>query len=136
MHVEIPVGSGQVFAEISPSGFEEVSDGFLIFFIAESAYPLDDSQTKYIASSNRNIGVVKVSKDLSTIMTSGDEVTGGHYGYDRSWIESSYSGVMWITDYQTEFSIEDLEEVYSSSEIESKNITHITKLKHVKIGVN
>jgi hypothetical protein len=44
-------------------------------------------------------------------MTSGDEITGGHYGYDGNWIDSSYSGVMWITDYKTEFSNEELERV-------------------------
>ena len=71
-----------MFSEISPTGFEEVPEGYLIFLISENHYPLDNTQARNIVNSNRNIGVIKVSKDLETIMTTGDKETGGYYGYD------------------------------------------------------
>ena len=81
--MNIPDGKQQTFTEITPSGFEEVSDGYLIFLISENHYPLDNTQAREIVNSNRNIGVIKVSKDLTTIMTSGDKVEGGYFTYDR-----------------------------------------------------
>ena len=90
-----------MFTEISPTGFEEVTDGFLIFFISENQYQLDNSQSKWPVNFSRNIGVVKVSKDLKSILTQGEKVVGGHFGYDSKWIQSEHSGIMWITDYKS-----------------------------------
>lgn len=42
-------------------------------------------------------------------MTPGDKQTGGYYTYGQKWRESSYEGVMWITDYKTELDASDLD---------------------------
>ena len=40
---------------------------------------------------------------------------------------------MWITDYKTELDQDDL--TYTNSRLE-KSMTHVTKLKHVRMGVD
>jgi hypothetical protein len=41
----------------------------------------------YRASPSRNLAVVKVSSDLSTIMTKGEEESGGYYNYEGTFVE-------------------------------------------------
>lgn len=77
--------------------------------------------------------MIKVSKDLETILTPGDKVVGGYYEWEDQWKQTSYEGVMWLTDYTTEFDAQDL--AYGESRAE-KTMTHVTRLKHVRMGVD
>ena len=63
----------------------------------------------------RNVGYVKVSKDLQTILSSGPTSTGGYYSFTGDWTELENSGIQWLTSYT------------------SKDET-ATKLKVMKIG--
>jgi hypothetical protein len=52
----------EVYTELSATGFEEVSDGYIVFFIGE-APALDNSKTGASLNAPRNICFTKISKD-------------------------------------------------------------------------
>lgn len=53
----------QVYTELAADGFLEVKDGYIVMFLGENP-ALDNSQTGESLNGPRNIGFVKVSKDL------------------------------------------------------------------------
>ena len=50
-----------VYTELSAPGFEEMNDGFHVFFVGENP-PLDNYLAQGVIGTPRNIGFVKVSK--------------------------------------------------------------------------
>ena len=58
----------QLYTELASPGFEETEYGYLIFFVGE-INPLNNTQTRGVLNSPRNIAVQLVSFDLSTIKT-------------------------------------------------------------------
>lgn len=53
----------QTYTELGSPGIIEVDDGFLIFFLSETP-SMDNTQVGSPFNSPRNVGFVKVSKDL------------------------------------------------------------------------
>lgn len=53
----------QVYTELAASGFLEYDDGYVVMFLGENP-ALDNSKTGKALNSARNVGFIKVSKDL------------------------------------------------------------------------
>jgi len=66
-------------------------------------------------------------------MSSGDSYEGGHYLYDNTWLSQSHEGVMWLTDYKSDFDEDALSYAESRDSIE---LTHVSRLKTVRLGTN
>ena len=69
----------RVYTELSKSGLIEVEDGFLIFFISEGPESLNNQNTQNVLNGPRNLGFIKVSKDLESILSLGSEQRGGYF---------------------------------------------------------
>jgi len=65
-----------------------LDDSYLIFFVGENSPPLDSSYACEYVGTARNIGFVKLSKDMDAILSSGasgDEENGGFYTFGGEW---------------------------------------------------
>lgn len=86
----------KVYTEIGHPGIVEVDDGMLVFFAGEQP-PLDNTKIGDYVNAPRDLGFVKVSKDLQTIMSPGDQETGGFYQYNGQWSSQTNAGINFIT---------------------------------------
>lgn len=76
-----------VYTELSAPGFEEMEDGFHVFFVGENP-PLDNTLANGLVGTPRNIGFVKVSKeDTRVILSDGATETGGYYTFNGDFYE-------------------------------------------------
>merc|ERR1719203_2585636 len=75
-----------VYTELGHSGVVEVDDGYLVFFSGEQP-SLDSSQVGQVLNVARNVGFVKVGKDLSKreVLSPGGIQTGGYFGFNGKW---------------------------------------------------
>ena len=88
-----------VYTELSAPGFEEMGDGFHVFFVGENP-PLDNSLANGLVGTPRNIGFVKVSKeDTREILSDGPTETGGYYTFNGDFYEQEHAGIQWLTDF-------------------------------------
>lgn len=70
----------QVYTELSAEGFQEVSDGYIAFFVGE--FPaLDNSKTGKEYNAPRNIAFTKISKDQKTKLSPGGKESGGFFTF-------------------------------------------------------
>ena len=59
--------------------------------------PLDSSKTGTYNNCSRNVGFVKISKDMKTFLSDGPEEKGGFFTFGGQWSELSNKGVRWLT---------------------------------------
>ena len=83
-------------------------------------------RNSYRGLSSRNLGVVSVSKDLTTILTDGESEEGYYYNYDGNKINQSNEGIKWLTDFSSF--------TYHSNGTAIREASYMKKLKHVRIG--
>lgn len=76
---------------------------------------MDNSKATGPLNAPRNIGFVKVSKDLQTILSKGPKESGGWYDFSGNWKEFSHEGIEWLTN------------------VESKALT-FSRLKTIQVG--
>lgn len=88
-----------VYGEIAHPGPTEVDDGLLVFFTGEQA-PLDNTKLGKWLNTARDIGFVKVSSDLRTIMSPGATETGRTIGAGN-WFDASNRGINFITNHSS-----------------------------------
>uniref|UniRef100_A0A7S4Q871 Uncharacterized protein n=1 Tax=Alexandrium monilatum TaxID=311494 RepID=A0A7S4Q871_9DINO len=91
-----------VYTELGHQGVVEVMDGLLVFFSGEQP-PLDNSRVGAVLNEARNVGFVKVGKDLTqrTILSSGATETGGFYTFGGSWSTQTNEGVNFLTSFSS-----------------------------------
>lgn len=91
-----------VYTEISHDGLVEVDDGVLVFFAGEKP-PFDNSKVGAIMNVPRNLGFVKIGKDLSSkrVLSSGGSSAGGFYTFGGKWSPQENQGINFLTDYST-----------------------------------
>ena len=81
----------------------ELDDGnYLVTFIGEpnaQGKAIDNSRVGEYVNDARNVGFVKVSSDLSTILSDGISETGGFYTFGGWWSNLSNEGINWLTNY-------------------------------------
>jgi len=86
----------QVYTEIGHPGVVEVEDGLLVFFAGEQP-ALDNTKIGANINAPRDIGFVKVSKDLQSILSPGVTETGGFYNYGGNWQDQTNEGIHFLT---------------------------------------
>lgn len=106
----------QVYSELGAKGFIEYEDGYGVFFLSEQP-ALDNSKAVDPLNAPRNIGFVKVSKDLKTILSKGPKESGGFYNFGGEWGDFTHEGIQWLTKFETK--------AYS-----------LSKLKIMKVGTS
>jgi hypothetical protein len=74
----------EVYTELSAPGFDEVDDGYIVFFIGEMP-SLDNSKTGESVNTPRNVCFTKISKDQKTKLSKGGKQTGGLYDFGGKW---------------------------------------------------
>lgn len=87
-----------VYTELSAPGFEEMPNGYNIFFVGENP-ALDNKLTGGYVGSPRNIGFVKISLDQETVLSDGEPEYGEYYTFNGGLHEQSHRGIQWLTDY-------------------------------------
>merc|ERR1719512_531382 len=87
-----------VYTELGHQGVIEVDDGYLVFFSGEQP-SLDNSQARGILNTARNVGFVKVAKDLSEgkVLSPGKSETGGYFGFNGRWHRQENKGINFLT---------------------------------------
>jgi hypothetical protein len=78
----------------------EAADGFLVSFLGEpdkNGYALNNKEIDNIYS--KNVGFVKLKKDLSAIVSKGISEKGGFYTFGGNWSEQKNDGIVWLTKY-------------------------------------
>ncbi len=78
-------------------GLEADPDGYTVVFATERG--LDNRRTGATLNAPRNLGLVRVSHDLKTYLSTGDTESGGFYDFGGGWNEQKNEGVVWLTDY-------------------------------------
>jgi len=88
-----------VYTELGHAGVVEVDDGFLVFFSGERP-PLDSSRVGAVLNEARNVGFVKVGKDLSLreVLSPGGTQTGGYYSFGGRWLDQENRGINFLTN--------------------------------------
>jgi len=86
----------KVYTEIGHPGLVEVDDGLLVFFAGEQD-PLDNSKIGASLNAPRDLGFVKVSKDLKTVLSGNNREEGGFYNYGGGWSKQVNQGVNFLT---------------------------------------
>jgi hypothetical protein len=77
-----------VYTELSAPGFEEMNDGYVIFFVGENP-PLDNylipAEGEYVGSP-RNIAYIKISHNQQDVLSEGETQFGGYYSFNGQWM--------------------------------------------------
>jgi len=89
-----------VYTEIAHDGLVVLDDSILVFFAGERP-PLDNSLVGANMNVPRNLGFVKIGRDLSTkeILSSGETSTGGFYTFGGGWSAQENKGINFLTSY-------------------------------------
>ena len=96
----------------------EVEDGFLIFFISEGPESLNNQNTQNVLNGPRNLGFIKVSKDLESILSLGSEQRGGYFNLNGQFVDQKNEGVTWLTGFK------------------DSQVAYITRLKAKRIEID
>lgn len=91
-----------VYTELAHQGLIEVDDGLLVFFAGERP-PLDNLRVGGVMNEPRNLGFVKVGKQLAqkVVLSSGAIESGGFYNYAGQWSTQSNSGINFLTSFSS-----------------------------------
>ena len=87
-----------VYTELSAPGFEEMKDGFNVFFVGERP-ALDNALTGDLLNVPRNIGFVKTDLLQDEILSDGPVEKGGFYTFNGAWTSLEHEGIEWLTDF-------------------------------------
>ncbi|CAJ1394400.1 unnamed protein product [Effrenium voratum] len=89
------------YTELAHPGIHEIGNESIIIFFAGENPPLDNSQTGEVMNAARNVGWVKISRDLSsdTVLSPGEVETGGFYTFGGGWSEQTNQGISFLTSY-------------------------------------
>jgi len=88
-----------VYTEIAhPPTFLRDDGSILVLFSGERP-PLDNGLAIRNSNAPRNIGLVIVSGDLQTILSEGEDSTGGFYNFGGGWKDQTNEGIVWLTDF-------------------------------------
>lgn len=88
-----------VYTEIAhPPSFIKDDGSILVLFSGERP-PLENGLAVRNSNAPRNIGLVIVSGDLETILSEGEDSTGGFYNFGGGWSPQSNEGIVWLTDF-------------------------------------
>ncbi|CAJ1358874.1 unnamed protein product [Effrenium voratum] len=87
-----------VYTELAHPGLHELDDAVLVFFAGE-APPLDGSAVGKLLNVARNVGFVKIPRDLSnsSVLSPGENEDGGYYSEEGIWQARSNRGVSFLT---------------------------------------
>jgi hypothetical protein len=90
----------EVYTELARSGLVETNDGILVFFAGERP-PLDNTKIGSSMNEPRNVGFVKISKDIAAkkVLSPGGKETGGFYNFGGGWSPQENKGVNFLTSY-------------------------------------
>lgn len=86
-----------VYAEIAHPGVVEVDDGYMALFVGEQP-ALDNTKIGHVLNAPRNLALVKVSKDLSTVLSEGPVEEGSFYNFGGELVSQRNEGVHWLTN--------------------------------------
>merc|ERR1719223_745869 len=92
----------KVYTELAHCGIVEVGDGLLIFFVGEGP-SLDNYQTGLVLNAARNVGFVKVDKNISAqkVLSAGTVETGGFYNLHGQWTPQENRGIRFLTSFDS-----------------------------------
>jgi hypothetical protein len=82
----------EVYTELSAPGFDELDDGYIVFFIGEMP-ALDNSKVGESVNTPRNVCFTKISKDQKTKLSKGGEETGGLFDFGGGWKDLKNEGI-------------------------------------------
>ncbi|CAE7430262.1 nup98 [Symbiodinium natans] len=87
-----------IYTELAHPGLHEVNDTILVFFTGE-APPLDNGVVGQALNVARNVGFVKIPRDLSSdaVLSPGAEETGGFYTFGGGWSTQTNRGISFLT---------------------------------------
>ena len=87
-----------VYTELAHPGLHEINDTVLVFFAGESP-PLDNAVVGQALNVARNVGFVKIPRDLSSdaVLSPGANETGGFYTFGGGWSDQMNRGVSFLT---------------------------------------
>jgi len=90
------------YTELAHAGVVEVDDGILAFFAGERP-ALDSSLTGAHLNMARNVGFVKVGKDVADreVLSGGGTSTGGYYGFNGRWHRQVNRGINFLTSFSS-----------------------------------
>lgn len=91
-----------VYTELGHAGVVEVDDGLLVFFSGERP-ALDSAAVGKPLNAARNVGFVKVGKDLSAreVLSPGAVETGGYFTYGGEWKSQEHRGINYLTNFDS-----------------------------------
>jgi len=91
-----------VYTELGHAGVVEVDDGLLVFFSGEQP-ALDNSAVGGPLNAARNVGFVKIGKDLSAheVLSPGAIETGGFYNFGGRWSPQEHRGINYLTNFSS-----------------------------------
>jgi len=87
-----------VYTELAHPGLHEMNDTVLVFFAGE-APPLDNSLVGQALNVARNVGFVKIPRDLTddAVLSPGAVESGGFYTFGGTWSEQENRGISFLT---------------------------------------
>ena len=88
-----------VYTEIAHPPAVKRDDGSIIIVFSGERPPLDNSQAIDNSNNPRNVGLVVVSDDLQSIVSTGEDSTGGFYNFGGGWKDQANEGIIWLTDF-------------------------------------
>ena len=106
----------KTYSELGAPGIVELNDGFSVFFVGESP-SLDNSKVGENLNAARNIGFVKIDKNLSNILSIGKNEKGGFYDFGGKFNNQENKGIVWITQ-------------------KTNKNNNVSRLKNARIGTN
>lgn len=83
----------------------EQGDGVVVFFCSENLpNPLDNSKTSDYCNCSRNVGCVKVGRNLAAegVISDGQVKEGGFFCFNGKWNKLTNKGVKWLTNFSGE----------------------------------
>jgi len=86
----------RTYTELAAPGIHEFSDSFAVYFVGECP-ALDNSNTKGYLNASRNIGFLKINKNLEKMVSFGPKEQGGFFDFGGGWNEQKNEGIQWIT---------------------------------------
>merc|ERR1719424_37210 len=93
----------KVYTELAHTGLIEVDDGILTIFAGENP-PLDNSKVGTYMNMPRNLGLVKIGKDLNskTVKSTSATETGGFFTFGGTWSKQENKGIKFLTSFTSE----------------------------------
>ena len=97
------MSSSQVYTEIAHRAVLETDDDALLVFFSGERPPLDNGMAFGPHNAARNIGFVKVARDMADtgVKSSGPSETGGFFDFGGMWTPQKNLGVQWLTNFES-----------------------------------